>query len=127
MGKLTWNPSKLHPKNSAKRKSNTKKKSRPSPTNLRTPKPEPNSPKRPSSSLKRTSTNLKIPSTLKNAKSEQFQKTWTIPFKELETYKYVNLLSQHYQLLQKVILKECAVSTRKQHRTLWKCILLFCI
>merc|ERR1712243_347253 len=74
-------------KNSATKKSNTKKKSRPLPTNLRTLKPEPNSLKRPSSSLKRTSTNLKIASTPKSAKSELSQKTWTILFKELEIYK----------------------------------------
>merc|ERR1712042_249743 len=94
---------KLHPKNSATKKSNTKKKSRPSPTNLRTPKPEPNSPKRPSSSLKRTSTNLKIASTPKNAKSELSQKTWTILFKELEIYK--SFTCSHDQLYKRVLYK----------------------
>merc|ERR1712025_1128419 len=85
--KLTWNVVKKElnsPKASAQ---NSKKNSRPSPTNLRTLKPEPNSLKRPSSSLKRTSTNLKIPFTPKSAKSEEFRKTWTTLFKELEIYK----------------------------------------
>merc|ERR1712179_592235 len=83
----TWNVVKKEPNSPKASAQNLKKNSRPSPTNLRTLKPEPNSQKRPSSSLKRTSTNLKIASTPKSAKSELSQKTWTILFKELEIYK----------------------------------------
>merc|ERR1712099_103999 len=103
MGKLTWNVVKKELNSLKANAQNSKKKSRPSPTNLRTPKPEPNSPRRPSSSLKRTSTNLKIASTPKNAKSELSQKTWTILFKELEIYK--SFTCSHDQLYKRVLYK----------------------